>query len=93
MNVLKAVGNALSAINPIKVGEKLMATAVKNMLLSALKGVLATLVAALVAFTTTTPATSDALTVMLWGLLINGVHALITFLQHLANPVPAAPKA
>jgi hypothetical protein len=91
MNILKALGKGLNTINPIRVGESLMANAIKLALLSALKGLAATLLAALAAFSTTTPAAADAVTVMIWGLVINGVHALITLLQHIVNPAPVVP--
>jgi hypothetical protein len=77
----------------VKPTEVVMGVIIKNTLISLLKGVLATIVTALGAMALTPPASNDAATAFVWGLIITGIHALQTIIQHLiavnSTPTPA----
>lgn len=89
MKILRAISHGLSAINPIHVGENLMSAALQKLAISALKGVIGTFIAALLAFQHVVPASNDPITVGIWGAIITGVHLLGTLLQHLLDAANA----
>ena len=66
----------------VKPAEILMQVAINNVLISVLKGVLATLAAALGAAAGVVPVSADPFTIAIWGVIVTGIHALQTFIQH-----------
>lgn len=79
---LKFISRGLNAVNPVRIGEGIMANVIKNVVISVIKGLAATFVVALAAMEHVAPAATDPYTVAIWGLFITGVHALGTFIQH-----------
>lgn len=70
----------------VKPTEILMNTILKNALLSILKGLTATVLAALGAFAATPASSNDAVTALIWGSIITAIHALQTVIQHATMP-------
>lgn len=66
----------------VKPTELLMQAVIKNTLISILKGVIATIVAALGAASGVAPVSPDPFTIAIWGVVVTGIHALQTILQH-----------
>lgn len=95
-NGVKAVGRKTLTVVTypvVKPTEIVMNAVIQNILNSVLKGFIGTLVAALAAFASAPAQSNDPITVFIWGLVITGVHALQTLIQHLTGTTPPVTQA